>query len=170
MEEIVCVVEDVRAAGVYTRSDTWAFNEYDVFFTNRRVIFAVVRCPADSSEAQAFPKRSEVLDKLAKVDARVEQLNKMYGSVKRWMEIKEERRKQFKGKTPEEILHLHPESFDIPYENIKSVKLRKWSIFGTTLEIKALLKGEEKKFKLAIPKQHFKDVQKNVVNKYLPGK
>jgi hypothetical protein len=88
VEEVVCVVEGVRAAGMYTASDTWAFNEYDVFFTDRRVIFAVVRCPADSREAQAFPRRSEVLDKLAKVNVRVEHLNIMYGSVKRWIEIK----------------------------------------------------------------------------------
>jgi subtilisin family serine protease len=51
--------------GVHTVSDVWAFNHYDLFFTDRRVIFAVVRCPADSLEAQAFPKKSEVLDKLA---------------------------------------------------------------------------------------------------------
>lgn len=178
MEEVVCVVEDVRAAGWHTVNDTWAFNEYDVFFTDRRIIFAVVRCPADSWEAQASPKKSEVLDKVAKaggvvdlmtgagVRAGVEQLNIMYGSVKRWMEIKDERRKQFEGKTPEEILHLHPNSFDIPYENIKSVKLDKWSIFGTTLEIKASLAGEEKKFKLSIPKERFEDVRE-VVDKYI---
>jgi hypothetical protein len=93
----------------------------------------------------------------------------MYGSVKRWMEIKDERRKQFEGKTPEQILNLHPNSFDIPYENIKSVKFAKWSIFGTTIEIKASLAGEEKKFKLSIPKRHFENV-KNIMNKYLPCK
>jgi hypothetical protein len=179
MEKIVCVVEDAIPAGVLR--EAWQFNQYDLFFTERRIIFAVVRCPADSWEAQANPKRSEVLDKVAKVgevvDAitgagvrdGVEQLNIMYGSVERWMEIKGERRKHFEGKTPEEILHLHPNSFGIPYENIKSVKLDKWSVFGTTLEIKASLAGEEKKFKLSIPKRHFEDV-KNIVNKYLPKK
>jgi len=61
---------------------------------------------------------------------------------------------------------MHPDSFEIPYENIKSVKLSN-GLLTKTLEIKALLAGEEKKFKLSIPKKYFEDV-KNIVNKYLP--
>jgi hypothetical protein len=40
---------------------------------------------------------------------------------------------------------------------------------GTTLEIKASVAGEEKKFKLSIPKKNFENV-KSIVNKYLPAK
>jgi hypothetical protein len=73
MERVVCVVEDAVPAGVHTVTDTWAFNHYVLFFTDRRVIFAVVRCSADSWGAQAFPKKSEVLDKLAEVGEVVDQ-------------------------------------------------------------------------------------------------
>ena len=41
LEEIVCVVEDVRAAtGMYTMKDTWAFNDYDLLFTDNSTISA----------------------------------------------------------------------------------------------------------------------------------
>jgi hypothetical protein len=45
------------------------------------------------------------------------------GKIIKYDDVKRERREQFNGKTPEEILHTHPDSFEIPYENIKSVKL-----------------------------------------------
>jgi hypothetical protein len=154
LEEVVCVVEGVRAAtGMYTVSDAWAFNEYDVFFTDRRVIFAVVHGQRDW---QAAPTNDR------------EALATAAGKIFKYDDVKRERREQFKGKTPEEILHMHPDSFEIPYENIKSVKLSS-GLFAKTLEIKALLAGVEKKFKFSIPKSHFEDI-KNIVNKYLPCK
>ena len=154
MEEVVCVVEGVRAAtGMYTASDTWAFNEYDVFFTDRRIILAVVHGQRDW---QASPT-----DELEAISAAAEK-------ILRYDDVKRERREQFRGKTPEEFLHLHPDSFEIPYHNIESVKLSS-GLFSKTLEIKALLGGKEKKFKLSIPKKRFEDV-KSVVNKYLPEK
>jgi hypothetical protein len=154
MEEVVCVVEGVRAAtGIYTVNDAWAFNEYDVFFTDRRVIFAVVYGQRDW---QAAPTND--LEALATAAEKILKHD----------DVKRERTEQFKGKTPEEILHMHPDSFEIPYENIKSVKLS-GGLFAKTLEIKALLAGVEKKFKFSIPKRHFEHV-KNIVNKYLPCK
>jgi len=48
MEEVVCVVEGVRATtGMYTISDAWAFDEYDLFFTDRRIVMAVVHGQRD---------------------------------------------------------------------------------------------------------------------------
>jgi hypothetical protein len=152
-EEVVCVVEGVRAAGWHTVNDAWAFNEYDVFFTDRRVIFAVVHGQRDWQAAPSNGREAlaTAAEKILKYD-----------------DVKRERREQFKGKTPEEILHIHPDSFVIPYENIKSVKLS-GGLFAKTLEIKALLAEVEKKFKFSIPKRHFEHV-KNIVNKYLPCK
>ena len=154
LEEVVCVVEGVRAAtGMYTVNDAWAFNEYDVFFTDRRIIFAVVHGQRDW---QAAPTNE------------LEALATAAGKILKYDDVKRKRREQFKGKTPEEILHMHPDSFEIRYENIKSTKLDS-GLFAKTLEIKALLAGEEKKFKFSIPKRHFENV-KNIVNKYLPSK
>jgi hypothetical protein len=151
MEEVVCVVEGVRAAGWHIVNDAWAFNEYDVFFTDRRVIFAVVHGQQDWQAAPTNDREAlaTAAEKILKHD-----------------DVKRERTEQFKGKTPEEILHMHPDSFEIPYENIKSVKIS-GGLFAKTLEIKALLAGVEKKFKFSIPKRHFEHV-KNIVNKYLP--
>ena len=154
LEEIVCVVEGVRAAtGMYTISDAWAFNEYDVFFTDRRIVMAVVHGQRDW---QAAPTND------------LEALATAAGKMLKYDDVKRERREQFKGKTPEEILHMHPDSFEIPYGNIKSVKLSS-GLLTKTLEIKALLAQEEKKFKLSIPKKYFEDV-KSIVDKYLPRK
>jgi len=48
LEEVVCVVEGVRVAtGIYAVSDAWAFNEYDVFFTDKRIVMAVVHGQRD---------------------------------------------------------------------------------------------------------------------------
>ena len=99
---------------------------------------------------------------------RTEALATAAEKILKYDDVKRERRLQFKGKTPEEILHMHPDSFEIPYENMKSVKLS-GGLFAKTLEIKALLAGVEKKFKFSIPKSHFEHV-KNIVNKYLPCK
>lgn len=224
MEEVVCVVEGVRAAtGTYKPEDTWAFNEYDLFFTDKRLIFAVVRHPQDlqfdppnvANIVEDFLVKAGVDTKrlreaLSKVDIesfvdatdytlssagvnkeqlkealktyglQLEQALIVYYAFKRaigFLNINEVRRKQFRGKTPDEILGLHPDSFEIPYENVKSVKLSRLSVAGTlsqgrlagTLEILTSWMGLEKKFKFSIPKKRFEDVKK-VVDKYLHAK
>jgi len=89
----------------------------------------------------------------------------MVSTFRQWMDIQKERREQFKGKTPEEILRLHPSSFEINYKNIKSVKIKKWSLFGTVLEIRYSSEIGEKKIKFSIPRKRFEDVRK-VINRY----
>jgi len=56
LEEIVCIVKDARPAGMFTQKDAWAFNQYDLFFTNKRIIAAVTRTPRDSKTAHARAK------------------------------------------------------------------------------------------------------------------
>ncbi|MEM3628626.1 MAG: hypothetical protein QXE06_04570 [Candidatus Bathyarchaeia archaeon] len=178
MEEVVCVVEGVRAAtGVYKPEDTWAFNEYDLFFTDKRLIFAVVHGPADWRTedwvGRLFPEQQKIpesdVEKLAVATKYVKSYLKLPGDIiAKYKDIKKVRREQFKGKDPSEILGLHPDSFEIPYENVKFVKLSK-SIFARTLEISALCWGYEKKFRFSIPKERFEDVKK-VVDKYLHAK
>jgi len=151
LEEIVCVVEDVRAAtGMYTAKDTWAFNEYDLFFTNKRIIMAVVQSHMDWKGAS-----TNELDTIATAAKKLLS----------YKDVKGARRSQFKRKTPDEILELHPESFDIPYENIKSIKFQKTIFSGLVLEIKVLLEGREKKLRFRVPKDRFSDIER-VIDQY----
>lgn len=152
MEEVICVVEDVQAAtGMYTATDTWAINIYDMFFTNKRIIMAVIYPP--SNIRTAYTGSSEALA------AAINLLN--IGKIKKLS------REQFKGRTLDEILSLHRESFEIPYESVKSVKLSKSIITKKgILEITAPWRGQEKKLRFSIPKNRLEDV-KEVINKYL---
>lgn len=150
MEEIVCIVEDVRATtGMYTSNDTWAFSEYDLFFTDKRIILVVVHGQRDWQTAP-----TNDLDAIATVSKTL----LSYGNVKR------QRRESFRGKTPGEILRLHPDSFEIPYENIKSIRLYS-GLLRKTLEIEAVLEGFEKKFKFSIPKARVEDIER-IINQY----
>lgn len=160
MEEIICVIEDdsrgfrgpsaVPLVGPVRVPKKGEYAQYDLFFTNRRIIAAVI-----------FSHRTDVPDLMLEPIAGVQMVLK-------WRKVREERREQFKGKTADEILHLHPDSFEIPYESIQSVKLRK-GFFRANMEISAVWKGETRKIKLRVPKKKFDEV-KRIVNQYLRDK
>lgn len=160
MEEIVCVIEDesrgfkgpsaVPLAGPIIVPKKGGYAQYDLFFTNRRIIAAVI-----------FSHRTDVSDLMFGPTAGVQMALK-------WRKVRKERREQFKGKNADEILHLHPDSFEIPYENIESIKLSK-GLLSANMEIKAVWKGEIRRIKLPIPKKKFDEVKK-IVNRYLSDK
>lgn len=206
LEEVVCIVKDAYPAGILNvEKDPWALNQYDLFFTNRRVVAAVVRsstgayasvydrAPSISIIQEALKYAPEdlrkkfedvkeckpellkeyvpeilkyVADGVKKWFDNVNELVQMVGMLYSWFKG-EEVRNLFKGKTVEEILQLHPHNFEIPYESIRSMKLKRWTVYGTIIEIKALFKGEERKLKFSIPKSQF-NYLREVINKYLP--
>ncbi|MCK4475248.1 MAG: PH domain-containing protein [Methanophagales archaeon] len=150
MEEIVLVAEDesrgpprMQSVGPGIRVGRERAR-YDIFFTDRRIIAAVIFSTAELSKwdvAAAFQ------------------------AMHKWLKLKNERRAQFKGKMPEEILHLHPESFELPYDRIQSVKVKK-KLVGAKLEVE--IEGEEK-IDLPIPKSKLREIEL-VLRQYLPGK
>lgn len=100
---------------------------YDLFFTERRVIAAVVLHPSDFA------------DQYGKLDL----TTLVVGGYFKQREIKvksvqlmEQRRSAFEGKSADEVLASHKNNVEIGYENIKSVRIKK-GIMGTSLEFVA---------------------------------
>ena len=113
--------------------------KYDLFFTDKRIIAAVIFSTSDLSRIS--------VDVVSGFEIAM-----------KWKKLREERRKAFKNKTPEEILRMHPESFEIPYKCIKSVKIKK-GLLGASMEIEVFYEGEVKKVKLPIPKAKAEEVK-----------
>ena len=125
--------------------DIGEISRYDLFFTNFRIIAAVVVSTYDlppliMSYEDAKPTRE-------------------------WKRIRDERRQQFKKSTPDEILHIHPESFDIRNEDIEEIKLEK-SIRKGKLIVKTKInkKHDEKVF--PIPKNRYDELEELIQKKY----
>ena len=157
MEKIVTVLEDesrtpprmkgIGVGGLPSIRVGMEKARYDVYLTDKRIIAAVVFSTSDTSKILALGATQAMF---------------------KWKKIREERRQELKGKTPDEILRLHPESFEVPYEKIQSIKLKK-GLFGAKLEIEALWKGEIEKFDVPVPKSKIDEV-KRFLDFYLPGK
>ena len=161
MEKIVTILEDESRGppggkivvvgpgyGPYSRFGMEDKARYDVYLTDKRIIAAVVFSTSDAT--------SQILE-IALWQAGLE-----------FKKIRERRRQELKGKTPDEILHAHPESFEVPYEKIQSIKLKK-GLFGANLEIEAPWEGKVGKFNVPVPKSKIDEV-KRFLDVYLPGK
>jgi hypothetical protein len=116
LENIVGVLRGLRG-----RTRDWI---YDVFFTERRVIAAVVLHPSDFAEEYRKPDLATLV----------------IGGYARQREIKirslqliEERRSAFEGKTADELLASNRMNLEMDYENIASVEIKK-GLLGTSLE------------------------------------
>jgi len=97
---------------------------YDVFFTERRVVAAVVLHPSDFVEEYGKSDLATI----------------MFGGYAKQREIKirslhltEERRSAFEGKTADELLASNRANMEMDYENIASVRIKK-GLLGTSLE------------------------------------
>jgi hypothetical protein len=110
--------------------------QYDLFFTDKRIILAIVLSTSDLSDCLEFAG-----------------LNLMLKGKK----IKEENRLQFGDKSPKEILLIHKDNFDIPYDKIKVIKLRK-GFTGSKLYIEFSNNDQRKNIKLPIPKKRVEEV------------
>jgi putative transposon-encoded protein len=156
MEKIVAVIEDESrgppsmkgmGAGPLIFRTGSEKARYDVYFTDKRIIAAVVFSTSDLSKLMGIAG---------------------FQSVFKFKKIRKQRREELQGKTPDEILRMHPESFEVPYEKIQSVKVKK-GLFGAKLEIEALWKDEVGKFGVPIPKKRVGEI-KDILNLYLSGK
>jgi hypothetical protein len=158
MEKIVTVLEDESTQPLRSmKGVSMGLNisvrvgseqaRYDVYLTDKRIIAAVVFSTSD-------------LSKIYEIAA--------WQGARNFKKIREQRRQELKGKTPDEILHAHPESFEVPYEKIQSIKLKK-GLLSANLEIEAPWEGEVRKFNVPVPKSKIDEVKK-FLDLYLAGK
>ena len=131
---------------------------YDLFFTDRRVVAAIVLIPSDFQEMYAKPDLIDmVFGNLAK-----QRVKKM-----RSLNLIDERRLAFENKTADEILTLHKANLAIDYENIVSAKIRK-GFMGTHLEF-ILRTPTERKIEFSIEEKQIAETE-GVLNKVLLDK
>jgi len=132
---------------------------YDLFFSEKRMIVAVVLHPSD------------LIDKYQRSDP----LTSVFlGNALRSREIKlqsakliEERRIAFKTKNLDEILTMHKANMEIDYENIISVSIRKR--FLTSHLIFEVQRNPKKKITFSLKKSQIVEAEK-VINGILPSK
>ena len=116
MENIVGVLKGLRG-----RTRDWI---YDVFFTERRVIAAVVLHPSDFAEEY---RKSDLATLVIGGYAKQREIKI------RSIHLTEERRSAFEGKTADELLASNKMNLEMDYENIVSVRIKK-GLLGTSLE------------------------------------
>ncbi len=131
---------------------------YDLFFTEKGIIAAIVLHYSDSMERYHRPGLLTIF--LGNGLRRAE--------IKRQsMRLIEERRQAFKNKTPEEILTTHRANVKIDYENIISVATKK-GLLSASLEF-LLQNYPRKKIQFSLQNSRIAEVER-VINKILPSK
>jgi hypothetical protein len=143
-DEIVDVVRDVRGRTYDT--------QYDLFFTQTRIIAAIVLHPSDLAKAYADPRRPEEL--LIGGALRRQ-------GIKGFMEkMEEERRRKFRNSAPDMILKTHRANVEISYKDVVSAKVTK-GISGVKLEFNTSTKdGFPVKFEFRLPSEQFMNVKR----------
>jgi len=116
LESIVGVLEGLKGR----TADTI----YDLFFTERRVIAAIVLHPSDFFGQYGKPDPTTLI---------VGGYFKQREIKVRSLQLMDERRSALEGKTADEILASHKNNLEIEYENVASVRIKK-GILGTSLE------------------------------------
>lgn len=135
VEEVIGVVRDA-----YTRRRYGLPEVYDLFFTDKRVVGAVVL----SRKAMAG-------------------YSVLTGPLLGWYLARRERkryRKVFEGKEPIEILPLEEDNFEIPYNDISSVTFHE-GLLTATVEFE-VFKEERERLKFSFSSKQFSDVEKTV--------
>ena len=150
MEDVVGVLKGVRGRTVDT--------VYDLFFTDKRVIAAILIHPSDFNDIYGkidlttlvfgnFPKQRAV---------------KM-----RSLDLIESRRSAFANKTVDEILALHRSNLEIDYENIIYVTVKK-GLLTKSLEF-AVKNPPRKKVSFSLEEGQIAEAEE-LVKKVLSGK
>lgn len=157
MENVVYVAEDesrspppIQTAGMGSMAQVKVGRNharYDVYFTDRRIIAAVIFSTSELSEWGPAAQFQTVAA----------------GTL--WKKKKKERRARFRGRSPDEILRLHPESYEVPYEHIQSVRVKK-GLAGAKLQVEIVGQG---RFDIPIPKNKIKEIG-NMLSLQIPGK
>ena len=150
-ESVLAVVEDESMGAPSTTSVSFVRvgsdkAQYDLFFTDRRIVAATVFSQSDISDIGPVA---------------------VYQSGFKWKKIRQENRESFKGKTPDEILKLHNDSYEIPYGQIKSVKIKK-GLRSAKLKMEVFWQGALETVDLKIPKKQIDEV-KNILQTHVSG-
>lgn len=151
MEKIVEVLEGLTGG----TTDTI----YDLFFTEKRVVAAIVLHHSDLSELYMKLNPLTVMFIGGMWTSREAKM--------RSIRLIDTRRKAFKDKTPEEILTTHKANIEIDYDNIVSVTTKK-GLLTTTLEFN-VQNYPEKKIKFSLKRDKIAEAKK-VIDKVLPSK
>ncbi len=126
MENIIGVVQGVRRGTIDL--------VYDLFFSDKRVVAAVVLYFSDLTDLYEKSTLATILfgNRLGNREVKMRSLKLMT-----------ERRRAFEGKSLNEILTLHRANIEIDYEDVVSVRIRK-GLLETTLEFSVLCHPEKK--------------------------
>ena len=131
---------------------------YDLFFTESKFTAAIVFHPSDLSSIYLKPDPLSLLigSGLKQREMKVHQLKLM-----------DERRLAFKDKTADEILTTHRANFQVDYQNVIAVRIRK-GLVTTSLEF-VVAGHPETKISFWIGRNQMAEVEK-VVKRLLPNK
>jgi hypothetical protein len=121
--------------------------QYDLFFTDRRIIAATVFSQSDISDLAAVAN---------------------FQSMFTWKKTRKNNREEFKGKTPDEILHMHKDSFELPYEKIKSIQIKKGLTSGKLI-VEVYWENDVQSVDLKIPKKKIEHIE-TLIHTYLAAK
>ena len=150
LEDVVGVLKGVRGRTVDT--------VYDLFFTEKRIVAAILIHPSDFNDIYGkFDLATLVFGGLHK-----ERAVKM-----RSLDLTESRRSAFANMTVDEILALHRSNFEIDYENIVYVTVKK-GLLKKSLEI-AMKNPPGKKINFSLKKGQVTEAEE-LVQKVLTGK
>jgi hypothetical protein len=131
---------------------------YDLFFTDKRVIAAILIHPSDFNDIYRKTDLGKVL---------------LGGSPQEWavkkrsLNLIESRRSAFANKTIDEILALHWSNLEIDYENISYVTVGK-GLLKKSLKF-AVKNPPGKKFSFSLEESQIAEAEE-LVKKVLPGK
>ena len=150
LEEVVGVLKGLRGRTVDT--------VYDLFFTDKRIVAAILIHPSDFNDIYGKIDLTTIL---------VGGLPKERAVKMRSLDLTESRRSDFADKTFEEILALHRSNFQIDYENIIYVTVKK-GLLTRCLEI-ALKNPPGKRLNFSLERGQVAEAEE-LVRKVLTGK
>jgi len=130
VESIIAVLKGLKGSTIDT--------VFDLFFTEKRMIAAIVLHPGDLAKEYSKPDITTLL---------VGGYFKQREIKVRSLQLIEERRATFDGKNPDEILSSHRANLQVEYENILFVKIKK-GFLGTTLEFETQPPGRKIAFSI----------------------
>lgn len=150
MEDIIGVVQGLRGRTIDI--------VYDLFFSEKRVVAAVVLY---------FSDLTDIYEKFSLGTIMFGNLSERRIVKMRSLKLMDERRLAFKNKTLDEILTLHKANLEIDYEDVLSVIIRK-GLLGTSLEF--VVQGHpEKKVDFRLERRQVAEVE-GLINRVLPDK
>jgi hypothetical protein len=132
---------------------------YDLFFTEKKLVVAVVLHPSDF--AREYRKPDSLLSIFLGNTRKSQEIKT------RSMKLIEERRLAFKNKNLDEILAMSQFNMKIDYENITSVTVKK-GLLTTWLEFK-FQNYRTRKISFSLKKSQITEVER-IISKILPDK